>query len=105
MADINAARSIYTYGVDTLVSVEFRNRLASSLQSELSISELLAAFPYTSSARKLLPGRVGYRRQSGANRIMLSRSNSAIQHDQALYLRTVERNSLSSWLSTNIESV
>lgn len=52
-ADINVAKPVHTYGVDSLVAVELRNWLAKSLRSDLSILELTSNTPITELSKRI----------------------------------------------------
>lgn len=53
VADIDTAKSVYTYGVDSLVAVELRNWLSMELSSDLSIFDLTSSAPITDVSRKI----------------------------------------------------
>lgn len=53
VADINTAKPLYTYGVDSLVAVELRNWLATEIKTELSIFDLTGSAPICDVSRKI----------------------------------------------------
>lgn len=53
VADINTAKPVYTYGVDSLVAVELRNWLSIALKSDLSIFDLISSAPISEVSKKI----------------------------------------------------
>ncbi|PHH90552.1 hypothetical protein CDD83_3314 [Cordyceps sp. RAO-2017] len=53
VSDINTAKPVHTYGVDSLVAVELRNWLAMELKSDMSIFDLTSNAPISDVCRKI----------------------------------------------------